>query len=281
MKKVISFLFIFLSAFSLRAAVLPVRFVVNEWAKNSGSGAYLIEQDVLFPTAGEPLVLRETWWIENENSMRLQVTGTRDQKEQVKLQYIYTGSTRYGLLSSGKVQKKIGDDFIEKYFHFRSQERLLNQLVQLKVLPSGVLSKRLIRNIKEAEPRPEANIHLGRIGGTTSFVFGAPSPVEGGASPGFWVEQDTYYLKKLRLPSQVEVIAQNHILASKGMAFPKQRTVRWNSSTVNIQTFNVASKSGLKSDFFSPQALETVNRFDGIDNPALKSIVEEFYLRFR
>ena len=263
------------------AAVLPARYIVQEWVKNSGSGTYQIEQDILFPTSGEPLVLRETWWVENENSMRLQVTGLRELKEQFKLQYVYQGGVRYGLGPGGRMQKKVSEDFVEKYFHYRNFDRLLTELVSMKVLPQSALVRRTVRSTREADHKPEALVRLGRTGGATAFVFGTPSPVDGDALPGFWIEQDSFLLKKLRLPSKVEVIAEKHSASPRGLVFPRARTIRWANNSVNVQTFSVGSKSGLKPDFFSVSSLETVNRTDGIENPALKSLVEEFYLRFR
>ncbi|MFN7728874.1 MAG: hypothetical protein ACK5P7_06940 [Bdellovibrio sp.] len=272
--------FSFFSSVAL-SAVLPSRYLVQELTKNSGAGVYQIEQVVLFPTAGEPIVLRETWWVANENTLRLQVTGLRELKDQFKLQYVYQGGLRYGLGASGRMQKKIGADFIEKYFHYRSHDRLLTDLVQMKLLPNSALSKKVVRSTKESDYKPEPLVRLGRTGGSVAFVFGSPAPLDGEPSAGFWIEQDTFALKKFRLPSNVEVIAEKHSTSPRGLLFPRTRTVRWGSNSVQIQTFNVSAKSGLKSDFFSSAALETVNKTDGIQNPALKSLVEEFYLRYR
>ena len=263
------------------AALPPARFIAMEVAKNSGSGAYQIEQDVQFPTSGEPLILRETWWVENENTMRLQVTGLRELKEQFRLQYVYNGGQRIGNSAQGKMAKKVADDFIEKYFHFRSGERLLNDIVSMKILPSANLARKSFRNVKDIEYRPEAMVRLGRAGGNVAYVFGSPSPVEGNPHPGFWIEEDTFVLRKFRLPSLAEVTAEKFMQSPRGLLFPRSRTLRWGTNTVQIQTLSVSSKSGLKGDFFQPASLESVNRMEGIENPTLKATVEEFYLRFR
>ena len=268
-------------SFAALASIPPSRFIATEWVKNAGSGVYQIEQDVQFPTSGEPLVLRETWWVMNENLMRLQVTGLRELKDQFHLQYIYENGQRFGLTPQGRMGKKAGDDFIEKYFHFRSAERLLNDLISLKVLTSQALARKNWRTSKEVEYHPEPLVRLSRTGGVVSYAFGTPSPVEGSENPGFWIEEDAFVLRKFRLPSSVEVTAEKFVPSSKGLIFPRQRVVRYGSNTVQIQTLSVVARNGIKPDFFAPGALNSTNRMDGIDDAALKSTVEDFYLRFR
>lgn len=263
------------------ASLPPSRFIVSELIKNSGAGIYQIEQEVQFPTAGEPLVLRETWWVESDNTLRLQVTGLRELKDQFKLQYIYQNGQRIGVTPQGKTAKKLGDDFIEKYFHVRSADRFLAQLIAMKILPPAALARKVPRTVKDIDDRPEPQVRLGRAGGSTDFVFGTPSPVDGDGSPGFWIEQDSFVLRKFRLPSLVEVNADKFTQSPRGLLFPRARTVRWGSNSVQIQTLSVVSKTGLKSDFFQSSALEGINRMDGIENPAVKAQVEEFYSRFR
>jgi hypothetical protein len=280
MKRVLFSLLLLSSAASF-AALPPARFIASELAKNSGAGIYQIEQDVQFATAGEPLVLRETWWIESDRTMRLQVTGTRELKDQFRLQYVYLNGQRVGLSAQGKSTKKESDDFIEKYFHYRNPERFLKDLVAMKIIPAAILARKTFRTVKEIEYKPETNVRLGRSGGAIAYAFGAPSPVEGEASPGFWIEQDAFVLRKFRLPSFVEVVADKFIQSPRGLLFPRVRTVRWGSNTVQIQTLTVSARTDLKREFFQPSSLEAVNRMDGIENPSLKSLVEEFYSRFR
>lgn len=272
---------LFFVTMSARAALPPARFIASELVKNSGNGIYQVEQDVQFATSGEPLVLRETWWIENENTMRLQVTGLRELKDQFHLQYIYQNGQRIGNSAQGKMAKKVTEDFVEKYFHYRSSERLLNDLIGLKILPPAALQRRTWKSSKEIEYRPESFVRFARTGGSISYAFGVPAPVEGTEPPGLWVEQDNFVLRKLRLPSQVEVIAEKYVPSSKGLMFPRARTIRVGANTIQIQTLSVVSRTGLKPDFFQSSSLNQVNRMDGLENPALKAAVEDFYLRLR
>lgn len=263
------------------AALPPARFIATQLVKNAGAGVYQIEQDVQFVTSGEPLILRETWWIENENTMRLQVTGLRELKNQFNMVFVYRDGQRVGNWAQGKMAKKLNEDFIEKYFHYRSAERLIDDLAMMRVLPASAYARKGFRTIKDVDYRPEPQVRLGRSGGGIAYVFGTPSPAEGAPLPGFWIEQDAFVLRKFRLPSTVEVVADRFFQSARGLQFPRARTVRWGTNSVQIQTVNVSSKTGLKGDFFSPSGLDAVNKAEGIQNAPLKALVEEFYSRFR
>ena len=279
--KILLSFFLLSFSFGVSAALLPAKFVAGEFVKTAGAGIYEIQQDVQFPTTGEPLLLRETWWVQSDNVLRLQVVGLRELKDQFHLDYVYQYGVRSGLGPQGKTTKKIGDDFVEKYFHFRSAERFLDTLVAMKIIPGSLLNKRVPRSVKEVDFKPESQVRLSRVGGAIAYTFGTPSPAHGEALPGFWIEQDTFALRKFRLPSSAEVTAEKFAQSPRGLLFPRLRTVRWGTNSVQIQTLNVAAKTGIKADFFQPARIETVSRMDGIENPTLKSFVEEFYLRFR
>ncbi len=281
MKFVLDFTFAILFALPALAALPPARFIAAELVKNSGSGVYQIEQDVQFTTSGEPLVLRETWWVGPDNSMRLEVRALRELKDQFKLSFVYQGGQRTGISTSGRTSKKITPDFIEQYFHIRSTDRLMNELVSMRILSPASLNKRPFRIGKEVDVKPEPQVRLARTGGGITYAFGTPSPEEGEPNSGFWIEQDVFVLRKFRLPSGVEVSSEKFTQSPHGLLFPRLRTVRWGTASVQIQTVSVASKSGLKSDFFQPPSLQVVNRTEGIQNPALKTAVEEFYQRYR
>ena len=268
-------------SYQIQAALLPARFVAGEFVKTAGNGVYEIQQDVQFPTTGEPLLLRETWWIQSDNVMRLQVVGLRELKDQFHIEYVYQYGVRTGLTAQGKTTKKMGEDFIEKYFHFRSADRFLDALTALHILPASILNKRVPHTVKEIEYKPEPQVRLSRVGGSIDYTFGAPSPVNGDSTPGFWIEQDTFALRKFRLPSLTEVTADKFAQSPRGLLFPRSRTVRWGTNSVQIQTLSVTAKTGVKADFFQSARLEKPSRMDGIENPALKTFVEEFYLRFR
>lgn len=250
--------------------------ILQKTAENNGSGGYIIEQEVQFQTAPEPIVLKETWIVDNENSMRLTVTGTKELKDLFKMQFSYSGGVRTSLVGSTKQSKKLSDDFIERYFHIRNADSYANHLLQLKIANSSIFQKKIIRAAKDFDNSPEDFVRLSRTGGVVNYAFGTPAISESAdSSPGFWIEQDQFVLRKFRLPSGVEVSAEKYSQYARGLNFPRKRSVRWDNNTVQIQTLSVAGKGPGSSG-----ALEAT-RTESLDSLSNKNIILEFYNRYR
>ncbi len=118
---VLTFLFVGLE---VHAYIPPYWMIMSRTADNHGKGLYVIDQDVVFShgekAAEEASVINERWIIQNEQSMRLEVTGRRQLKDQIRLTYIYQNGRRYFVDENGvKKSEKTSDDFFEPYFHFR------------------------------------------------------------------------------------------------------------------------------------------------------------------
>jgi len=272
---------LFLLITNVFAYIPPTRMILQRTAENSGTGTYAIEQEVQFNNAQDPLFLKETWLIENEHTMRLTVTGTKDLKDQIKMQFVYAGGLRWSLNGS-RESHRLDEDFLEKYFHFRSTEHLATALMQLKILPPTALSKKsLPKTVDQIKYEPDDFVRLSRTGGVVNYAFGTPSPVEGSAEPGIWIEQDEFQIRKLRLPSQAEITADNYNQYARGLNFPKVRTVRWGQNTVTIRLIGVTARPGNVANQFQPASLETTAKLDGLNNQSAKDVVLDFYSRFR
>lgn len=272
--------FILVSALLLSltsAAYIPRGLLIlQKTAENNGSGSYVIEQEVQFQTESEPLVLRETWVIENENNMKLTVTGTKEFKDQLRFQYIYSGGQRTAMIGGSKQTKKIPDDFFEKYFHVRSGESFANHLVQMRIVPGTILIKKVGKSSKDFDYQPENYVRLSRVGGTVSYAFGAAAQAESADnSPGFWIEQDQFVLRKFRLAGGTEVSAERFSQYARGLNFPRKRTVRWGNNQVQLSTLTVSAKAtgGLGN-------LEN-SRLEALESLPSKNLVQEFYNRYR
>jgi hypothetical protein len=250
--------------------------VLQKTAENNGTGAYIIEQEVQFPTSQEPLVLKETWVVENENSMKLTVTGTKELKDQFKMQFVYAGGVRTSFIGTARQSRRIGDDFIEKYFHIRTGESFANHFIQMKITPAAILLKKIGKTSKDFDNTTESFIRLSRVGGVVSYGLGVPAAPEGSdASAGFWIEQDQFVLRKFRLPSGVEVSAEKYSQFSRGLNFPRKRTVRWENNTVQIQTLSVSGKAGRSLGTLEPSQVES------LETLSVKNLVQDFYNRYR
>lgn len=247
--------------------------VLQKTVENHGSGTYMIEQEVQFQNLNTPFALRETWVIDNDNQMRLLVSGLKEYKDSIRMSFIYSNGIKSFMKNGVKYTQKISDDFFEKYFHFRKAEVFANSLIALKIVPASILVKKMQ---KPADYQAEPFIRLSRTGGVVNYALGTASqPDAASLSPGLWIEQDQFLIRKIRLPSEVEISAEKHSLYSRGLYFPRRRTVKWADNNVQIQTINVSSKpANLQFN------LENT-KLDGLESMVNKTVIEEFYKRFR
>lgn len=256
------------------ASVLKGSFILSKLAENSGGGYYQIEQEVTFMTEGEPLVLKESWLIENENSMRLNVSAPKNSKDSVSISVVYSG----GAKNSGAASR-LTEEMFERYFHIRNPDNMASALIQMKIAPPSLASKKALRSLKDAEFQNESFVRLARLGGVVNFAFGNPTPADSGSLlPGLWVEQDQFLIRKLRLPSQAEIQAEKYNVYARGLNFPRQRSLRWADKQVQLQTLSVSPRT---KEQFNSWGQKPQFRTDGILNPQLRTIVDEFYSRFR
>jgi hypothetical protein len=272
------FLILITSAF---AYVPPTRMILQRTAENNGSGTYAIEQEVQFTNAQDSFFVKETWLVENDHSMRLTVSGTKDLKDQLKMQYVYAGGLRWNL-GAGRESRRVGEDFLEKYFHFRSTDHLAMALIQAKILPPNALAKKAMpKAVDGFKYEPEDFVRLSRTGGVSNYAYGVPSAVDSTPNPGIWIEQDQFLIRKLRLPSQVEVTAENFNPYARGLNFPKVRTVRWGQNTVTIRLIGISARPGTKPNQFQATSLDTPIKLDALNGLPAKDVVLDFYSRFR
>jgi hypothetical protein len=99
--------------------------------------------------------------------------------------------------------------------------------------------------------------------------------------PGMWIEQDQFVVRKLRLPTQVEMSANNYNQFAKGLSFPKSRTIRWGNHTVTIRTLSVSARPATVANMLQPTSLDRNMNWEGLRALPAKDIVTEFYTRFR
>lgn len=281
MKKIILLMTILISSYTW-AYIPKATLILQKTAENSGAGVYQIEQEVQFPTSQDPVVLKETWSVENEDTMKLVVTGTREWKDQIKLVYVYQNGYRFFQNSQGRFQKKMNEDFFEKYFHYRKGEHLTNALINMKLIPTSILQKKPIGKLtKEADYHPESNVRLARSGGVINYAFGIPAADnQDSSAPGFWIEQDQFVIRKFRLPSQTEVTAEKYGSYPRGLNFPRTRNINWNNNHVIIQTIQVQPKPG-NAKLFDPNNIESSTKIETLDALPSKALIDEFYKRFR
>lgn len=295
-----------LSAF---AAIPHSKTIVSRLAKNSGRGVYIVEQEVRF-SGPEGLVLKERWLVQNADVMRLIVQSPKaagdSQVADFRWDALYTNGRRVatspaaplpptgepGRLSEPGAPKTtaISGDFFEPFLYFRSSAKYFEAFVKNKILPPSAARERpRIGNIATYKPAPETAVRLGRSGGTVSWVFGEPTPVDNANQfPGAWIEQDTFLLKKLRLLSQAEMTMSNHSNSGGGLKLPRERSIVWKSPDTNVTeprsvTIKVTSVRNMPDKSLAPQFAPTSISAAEIKAARLPdaAVVREFYSRFR
>jgi hypothetical protein len=275
---------ILLSSASAFAAILPTRSILQKTAENSGNGIYAIEQEVQFTVGESVLTVKENWLIENDRTMRLVVTGTKE-LQGLRMQFIYGGGQKWFMQGSSRKNEAIPGEFLEKFFNFRSSEIFANSLVNSKIIPSGAFNKKTLARVApggDFKHEPEAWVRYSRTGNVVNYAFGSPTPAEQQSNnPGLWIEQDQFVIRKLRLPSGVEVTADNYSQFAKGLSYPRQRTIRWGNQTANIRLISAATRPVSTVSMLQPSSIDASLKLESLEGKAAKGAIVEFYSRFR
>lgn len=294
------------------AAIPHSRTILSRLARNNGRGVYVVEQELRFSGA-EGIVLKEKWLVQNAESMRLIVTGTSPGEYRFDVLYRdrhRSSSSPLALVaneSASEPSKKIRvqpvpRDFFEPYLYFRTTAKYLEYFVKAKILPPSALRDRpRIGNINTYKPVEEKGVRLGKTAGIVAWVFGEPTPVGSNVDyPGAWIEQDAFLLRKVRLPSQAEMILSEHTAGKGGIHLPHEQSISWTKNGLSASTNSVSTQQpgadaamavtikvlsvkqypdkSLESQFLAssitPQELQAAKLPDA-------NIVREFYTRFR
>ncbi|UYL10666.1 hypothetical protein B9G69_008770 [Bdellovibrio sp. SKB1291214] len=265
------------------AFILPTKTILQKTSDNAGSGIYAIEQEVQFANGDDTIHLRETWLIDNDRTMRLTVTGTKELQGNFRMQFLYAGGQRWTIVNGSKKNEKTPEDFLEKYLNFRSSENFAATLANLKIIPHGAYSKRMtVKKGDDVKYEPEGWVRYSRTGGVVNYAFGQPTPEDDkNSNPGLWIEQDQFVIRKIRLPSQVEMTADNYNQFAKGLYYPRTRTIRWGNNTATIRLISASARPATAVSQFQPNSLDINTKLDGLEKLSAKDAVMEFYSRFR
>jgi len=276
-------------SFDSLAFIPDFKMIMSLTAENHGRGLYKIVQNVTFESEPKGLVVRETWYIRNENQMRLEVRGRDQLKDLVDMTFIYDGARRIYIDSHGvKKVSRPGKDWFEPYFHFRFQKNIKPMMVASKMVPIKIFEKSTRMRKKRFNPKglhqKQALLQLSRVGGTVAWAIGKPTPTgDRKALPGMWIEQDQFRILKLRFPSQAEILASNYSNYSHGLKLPDITNINWDNRRVQMQLVRAQSLPKTKKNkaLLSDASLD----FDkdprlALKIPKIKAIIE-FYKRFR
>jgi hypothetical protein len=285
LRSVLFFISLLFISSAAHAYIPPYWMIMSRTAENHGRGIVIVDQDVIFSHSQEPQIVNERWIIQGESSLRLEVTGRKQLKDVIRLTYVYQNGRRYFIDENGvRKSEKIPDNFFEPYFHFRYSKNIKPILVSQNIAPAASLKSEPHRySEKRPLPEPDSYVRLSRVGGTISYAIGTPSPVDTqDAYPGIWIEQDRFVIRKLRLPSQLEISANNYKSYTQNLFLPQERTVSWQGQVFKILLSSANAGGGPKTT----AALDSGSLNFG-ENPKLSrllpedAIIKDFYIRLR
>jgi hypothetical protein len=280
---ILSLLVICMEGSQSLAAIPTANTIFNRYTHNNGKTGYIVEQEVQFQTEPDAPVLREKWIIENANTMYLIVNG--EQAGSAHMEVLYKDGRRIYFDNLGSVKSAPSSaEFIEPYLYYRTSRSLLDALLRSKVLPSGFsLEKPRIGKIEGYLPQPENYVQLARSGGVITYQFGELTPVSSEKlNPSFWIDQDSFLFRRIRFPSQAEVVADKHAQFAGGIHLPRERSLNWGNHSVLIRVLSVkvlgakTPKTWFSTNYLTGRA-GAANALKLPNSPQ----VSEFYSRFR
>jgi hypothetical protein len=270
---------IWLSLFAASAmAYIPeYSMIASRAADQHGKGTYQIEQDVTFRRETESYSVRETWLVNGENLMAVKIEGKGPLKGLVSGTVIYDGNSRIFFDGSLRSQK-LGDEWLEPFFHFRNSKFFRSKLVSLRVTPPDSLRDRApLASEGEIKYEPPNFIRLARTGGGLSWAIGT-NPISG-ESPTVWLEQDQFVLRKYKALNNTVLRADDYAKYDETFWYPRTRAYQFGGFNVTVQTVSVQpSGKNFKDPAFKGATLVTqkdVLRLPDVDG------LRDFYQRFR
>lgn len=254
------------------AYIPPLKMILERTSENAGAGVYALETTLFFTDSTSEATLKESWLVENERTMKLIVTGLKELKG-LRLTYLYQNGLKWAMKGNKRESQPIPNDFLERWHHVRNADALSNFLVSSHLIPEFKKDNKS-RSIFE-----ESILKLSRSQGVVNYSIGEVN--KEALNPKIWIEQDFFVIRKIRLPSQVELEFDNYKTYSKGLAYPKQKLIRWGLNKVTVNTLSIVPKAGNLATQFSPSSLSSVNQSEALYGHPLKSVIEDFYTRFR
>jgi hypothetical protein len=274
-------LFLLLTSFASHAYIPEYSLIASHAADQHGKGLYWIEQEVTYRKDAEAFTVKETWLVGGEGALRVTLDGRGPLHGLVQGTIVFDSAQKAFVdpASNTTRAQRLGEDWLETLFHFRSSKYFRHRLVTLKVAPSESLRDRPAWPSEgDIRYEPPSFVRLSRVGGTTAWAIGA-SPYAGGTAPTLWVEQDQFVVRKYRGADLVVLRADDYIKYDEGFWFPRLRVYNFGPYSVEVQTLRVrsAGKLGPGEKRFKAASLTAKDALRLPDVDALR----EFYSRFR
>ena len=240
------------------AYILPLDFILQKSASLAGNSIIGIEQEVQYREGSKVYSVKESWIIEGDRNLRVTVRGQGELKEAVNMTLLYNNKNRTVVTANNKTVKSAGADFFERYLAVKSKDSFKNYMKELGI---------------------GEDVRLSRAAGQVCFAVGNIS-TENDLQPHLWIDQNSFRLAKIRMPSDAE-IEFNDYIEKDGVHYPLTKTVTWQGKTVTIKVNKVNTKSKAKIEDFYPDKLEASQPVNLGNFGLAGSVLDEFYQRFR
>ncbi|MGZ3725324.1 MAG: hypothetical protein ACXWQQ_05970 [Pseudobdellovibrio sp.] len=241
-----------------RAYILPLDIILQKSAQLAGNSIVNIDQDVQIKDGNKTYTIKESWLIEGDRNLKLSAHGVGELKDSININYLYNNKSRVSFIGHNKMTKTLGGDLFEKYLAIKSKDSYSSYLKELNIAPS---------------------VRLSRAGGLVCFAIGTESAA-GNVNPQMWIDQNSFRLTKIRLPSNAEVEFTDYT-EKDGVHYPRQKVISWDGKTVKITVTKITTKTGATIKNFYPEALDSSLPLSFANAGVTGAALEEFYSRFR
>lgn len=250
---------VFLTKVQPAAAYVPtLDFILTKSAETTGRQIISIDQDVTFKLGTEEATIQETWLVEGDKNLKLSAVGKGLFKSNINLHYLYNNKNKTSVVGKNKSTTALTTDFFEKLFFIRSTESFKAHLKELSITNQ---------------------VRLSRADGRVTFAIGEPSGTK--VNPQIWIDQDEFVIRKIRLPSEVEIDLTNITSVSNDLMIAKSQTIQWAGLTVEVRIKNISSKTGATLNQFYPQNFDQASEMNFTNKTPITEAIDQFYKRFR
>ena len=274
MKRILIPLLVLIPVLAL-AYIPSSSFIFERVAGLHGKGVYKMLMSVQFAENGETHTVKESWIVVDGGEIKVSVTG-----DGFQLTHLLKRGRIYWIEENGQEHvSEVPSDYFMPALLMRSPMELKKFFARWGVLPPEALKeKRLPKESKDIVVATEPFVKLGRVNGAVQYEYGNPD------GPSLWIEQDHFFITKMRAPSGAEFLGQNYIIYSRGLAFPKIQTVTFNGKKADIRV------TGLSGTAYSNDIKKQMEPSWMRDHTAertiwpthsLSSTIQEFYKHFR
>lgn len=238
MKNIISFAIVFISITAF-AYIPNSSFVFDRVADLHGRGNYKITMDVVFKQGAETQTVKEVWTISENGDMMVQAYGGN-----FKLTRLIKKNRVYWQPEGGNqaIQEISVDSYMPILFD-RSALDLKRTFVRWGAIPPDALKdKKAPKELTDIKVESEPFVRLGRVNGAVQFAYGEPD------KPGVWIQQDQFFITKLKTPSGADITSQDFAVYAKNLAFPKTQTIKFGPNQVEIKVTGLSGVEQLSKE---------------------------------